>query len=32
MEEDPNRKAELAFDIIDKLGDDPTEAEFNSLL
>ena len=31
MEEDPNKKAELAFDIIDKSGDDPSETACNSL-
>ena len=31
MEEDPNKKAELAFDIIDKSGDDPSETDHNSL-
>ena len=31
MEEDPNKKAELAFDIIDKSGDDPSEIALNSL-
>ena len=31
MEEDPNKKADLAFDIIDKLGDDPSETANNSL-
>ena len=31
MEEDPNKKAELAFDIIDKSGDDPSETAHTSL-